>query len=100
MNLMICVKSKDLTFYWPITIWSWTRFYVCIFPEGNRSFNGLTGDILPTIGRVAGRCGMKLVTYRIEGGYLNDLYEDAYATQQKERIANVVGKRCMMCMGS
>lgn len=100
---------------------------VCIFPEGNRSFNGLTGDMLPTIGRVAGRSGMKLVTYRIEGGYLTqprwsltlrrgrlkgrlvqvyspdalkdmtdeqinqaireDLYEDAYATQQKERIA-------------
>ncbi len=100
---------------------------VCIFPEGNRSFNGLTGDILPTIGRVAGRSGMKLVTYRIEGGYLtqprwsltlrrgklkgrfvreyspqelksmtdeqinqairDDLYEDAYVTQQKERIA-------------
>lgn len=100
---------------------------VCIFPEGNRSFNGLTGDMLPTIGRVAGRSGVKLVTYRIEGGYLtqprwsltlrrgklkgrlvreysaeelkgmtdeqinqairDDLYEDAYATQQKERIA-------------
>lgn len=99
---------------------------VCIFPEGNRSFNGLTGDILPTIGKVAGRSGVKLVTYRIEGGYLTqprwsltlrrgrirgrlireysamelknmtdaqinkaiceDLYEDAYATQQKERI--------------
>ncbi len=99
---------------------------VCIFPEGNRSFNGLTGDILPTIGKVAGRSGVKLVTYRIEGGYLTqprwsltlrrgrirgrlireysatelkamtdaqinkaiceDLFEDAYATQQKERI--------------
>ncbi len=100
---------------------------VCIFPEGNRSFNGLTGEILPSIGKVARRSGAKLVTYRIEGGYLTqprwsttlrkgkmrgrlirvysqeelqsmsdtqvgeaicrDLYEDAYATQKKERIA-------------
>lgn len=43
---------------------------VCIFPEGNRSFNGLTGDMLPTIGKVARCSGVKLVTYRIEGGYL------------------------------
>ncbi len=100
---------------------------VCIFPEGNRSFNGLTGEILPSIGKVAKRSGAKLVTYRIEGGYLSqprwsttlrkgkmqgrlmkeysveelksmtdeqineaicaDLYEDAYATQDKEKIA-------------
>ena len=100
---------------------------VCIFPEGNRSFNGLTGEILPSIGKVAKRSGAKLVTYRIEGGYLSqprwsttlrkgkmqgrlmkvysvdelksmtddqineaicsDLYEDAYATQNREKIA-------------
>lgn len=99
---------------------------VCIFPEGNRSFNGLTGEILPSIGKVARRSGAGLVTYRVEGGYFtqprwsttlrrgkmqgklikvyspeelkemtdaqvgeaicNDLYEDAYATQQKERV--------------
>jgi len=100
---------------------------VCIFPEGNRSFNGVTGEILPSIGKVARRSGAKLVTYRIEGGYLSqprwsttlrkgkmvgrlmniytpeelktmtdvqlneaicsDLYEDAYETQKKEKIA-------------
>lgn len=100
---------------------------VCIFPEGNRSFNGLTGEIMPSIGKVARRSGAKLVTYRIEGGYLTqprwslslrrgklrgrlmhvyspeelktmtdqqvnqiiceDLYEDAYETQKRERIA-------------
>lgn len=43
---------------------------VCIFPEGNRSFNGLTGDILPAIGKVAKRSGARLITYRIEGGFL------------------------------
>ena len=43
---------------------------VCIFPEGNRSFNGLTGEILPATGKMARRSGAKLVTYRLEGGYL------------------------------
>ena len=43
---------------------------VCLFPEGNRSFNGLTGEILPSIGKVAQCSGAKLVTYRFEGGYL------------------------------
>ena len=100
---------------------------VCIFPEGNRSFNGLTGEILPSIGKVARRSGAKLITFRVEGGYLSqprwsttlrkgkmhgrlvkvysveelktmtdeqineaicsDLFEDAYAAQQRERIA-------------
>lgn len=100
---------------------------VCIFPEGNRSFNGLTGEILPSIGKVARRSGAKLVTYRIEGGYFaqprwsttlrkgkirgrlikvysaeelksmtdeqvgtaicDDLHEDAYETQSRERVA-------------
>ena len=100
---------------------------VCIFPEGNRSFNGLTGEILPSIGKVARRSGAKLITYRIEGGYFTqprwsttlrkgkmqgrliheysveelkaltdaqlneaicrDLYEDAYETQKRERVA-------------
>lgn len=100
---------------------------VCLFPEGNRSFNGLTGEMLPSIGKVAQCSGAKLVTYRIEGGYLTqprwslslrkgrlkgrlinvysvetlkqmtgqevneaickDLHEDAYKTQQRERIA-------------
>lgn len=100
---------------------------VCIFPEGNRSFNGLTGEMLPAIGKMARSSGAKLVTFRLEGGYLTqprwsmtwrrgklrgrliheysreelkamtneqvneaictDLFEDAYETQKKERIA-------------
>ena len=100
---------------------------VCIFPEGNRSFNGLTMPMQASIGRVAKKAKVKLITYRIEGGYLTqprwgtnlrkgkirgrlvnvytpeqlaamtddeinqaivtDLYEDAYETQKRERIA-------------
>ena len=42
---------------------------VCIFAEGNRSFNGITMDILPSTGKLVRSSGAALVTYRIEGGY-------------------------------
>ena len=42
---------------------------VAMFPEGNRSFNGVTGPMLGQLGRLVRRCGASLVTYRIEGGY-------------------------------
>ena len=42
---------------------------VALFPEGNRSFNGLTGPIFPATGKLARRSGTALITYRIEGGY-------------------------------
>ena len=43
---------------------------VCIFAEGNRSFNGVTGPIPPSIGKLAKACKVPLVTYKFEGGYL------------------------------
>ncbi len=43
---------------------------VCIFAEGNRSFNGLTCPIPPSTGKLARYCGVPLVTYKLEGGYL------------------------------
>lgn len=97
---------------------------ICMFPEGARSWDGVTAPILPSTGKLikSARCG--LVTYRIEGGYFvsprwsralrrgrlhgapvrvytaaelaampveeinaciaRDLYEDAYARQQKD----------------
>ncbi len=42
---------------------------VCLFPEGNRSFNGRTGPILEATGKLAKTSGATLITYRIEGGY-------------------------------
>jgi 1-acyl-sn-glycerol-3-phosphate acyltransferase len=42
---------------------------VCIFAEGNRSFNGLTGPIPPSVGKLVKACKVPLVTYRFEGGY-------------------------------
>ena len=42
---------------------------VCLFAEGNRSWNGVTGPILPSTGKLARSSGVTLVTYRLEGGY-------------------------------
>ncbi len=43
---------------------------VCLFAEGNRSYNGVTGPIFPATGKLAKATGASLVTYRFEGGYL------------------------------
>ena len=42
---------------------------VCLFAEGNRSFNGETGAILPATGKLVKRSGAALVTYILRGGY-------------------------------
>ena len=42
---------------------------VAMFAEGNRSFNGLTGEIIPATGKLARSSGVTLVTYRLDGGY-------------------------------
>lgn len=43
---------------------------VAMFPEGCRSFSGVTGTIMPSTGTLARKMGVPLVTYKIEGGYL------------------------------
>ena len=42
---------------------------VAMFAEGNRSFDGRTGEILPATGKLAKASGAGLVTYRFDGGY-------------------------------
>ena len=42
---------------------------VAMFAEGNRSFNGLTNEILPATGKLARSSGVKLITYRLDGAY-------------------------------
>lgn len=44
---------------------------VTMFPEGNRSFNGVTCPIPPATGKLARTCGGTLVTYRFSGGYFS-----------------------------
>jgi 1-acyl-sn-glycerol-3-phosphate acyltransferase len=43
---------------------------ICIFPEGNMTFGGETGELHGTTARLIKRTGAALVTYRMEGGYL------------------------------
>ena len=43
---------------------------VCIFAEGNRSNNGLTGPIPFSMARLVKMSGAALITFRLEGGYL------------------------------
>lgn len=44
---------------------------VCIFAEGDATWNGVSGEVFPATGKLARSCGANLVTYRIEGAYLS-----------------------------
>ncbi|MCF0121059.1 MAG: 1-acyl-sn-glycerol-3-phosphate acyltransferase, partial [Oscillospiraceae bacterium] len=43
---------------------------VCIFAEGNRTWNGETGEVFQSTARLVRRSGASLVTFRLTGGYL------------------------------
>lgn len=43
---------------------------VCIFAEGDATWDGLTHPVFPATGKLARMAGVPLVTYRLEGGYL------------------------------
>lgn len=43
---------------------------ICIFAEGETTWNGLTQPVLPSTGSLARMSGATLVTFRLEGGYL------------------------------
>ena len=47
-------------------------YNVCLFAEGNRSFDGRNYPVPEATGKLAKICGASLVTYRIEGGYLTN----------------------------
>ena len=44
---------------------------VCLFAEGEQSWDGLTAPIFPATGKLARSSGATLVTYRLEGAYLS-----------------------------
>ena len=45
-------------------------YSVCVFAEGDRSFNGLTYPIPISTGKLARAAGVPVVTFKLEGGYL------------------------------
>ena len=44
---------------------------ICIFAEGNNPFDGETGEVQPSIGRLIKRAGVALVTYRFTGTFFS-----------------------------
>lgn len=42
---------------------------IAIFPEGNRTFSGVTGAMNPAIGGLARKLGLPIAFFKIEGGY-------------------------------
>lgn len=44
---------------------------VCVFPEGNRSWNGETQPFSPAIGKLVARLNVPLILCRIDGAYLS-----------------------------
>ena len=44
---------------------------VAIFPEGNRTWDGLTRDFPASTAKLVRSCGCTLVTYRLHGGYFS-----------------------------
>lgn len=45
---------------------------VCLFPEGNRTFNGDTVHISEAIGKLVKTTGANMLTYKISGGYFTN----------------------------
>ncbi|MBR0207889.1 MAG: 1-acyl-sn-glycerol-3-phosphate acyltransferase [Oscillospiraceae bacterium] len=44
---------------------------VALFPEGNRTWDGVTRDFPSSTGKLVKTCGASLVTFRLRGGYLS-----------------------------
>jgi len=45
---------------------------ICLFAEGDRSFNGTTGPIPPSTAKLIKTSGADLITFRLEGGYFTN----------------------------
>ena len=64
---------------------------ICIFAEGNRSYDGRTCHVLPSTGKLAKAGGAALITYRLERAYLTSP-RWAYSLRRgkmKGRVVNV-----------
>lgn len=61
---------------------------VCIFAEGIRSWDGETGEILPSTAKLIKSAGCGLVTYRISGGY----FVSPNWSETKTRRGRVTGR--------
>ncbi|MDR0487341.1 MAG: 1-acyl-sn-glycerol-3-phosphate acyltransferase [Treponema sp.] len=62
-------------------------FSVCIFAEGNRSYNGVTGSVPFSTAKLVKMSGVDLITYRLEGGYFT-----TPRWADKKRIGTITGR--------
>jgi 1-acyl-sn-glycerol-3-phosphate acyltransferase len=56
-----------------LTILRWLKkgVSICLFPEGNRTFNGKTAEMHPATAKLLRMANVPIVTYKLTGGYLS-----------------------------
>ncbi len=64
---------------------------VALFPEGNRTWDGLTADFPRATGKMARSSGATLVTYRMEGGYLSSPRWSGSSVRKGRMTGRIVG---------
>lgn len=66
-------------------------YNVCLFPEGNRSWDGKTGEFTESTGKLVRASGVSLVTYRLSGGYFSSPRWAGKSIRRGKMTGNVVG---------
>lgn len=66
-------------------------YNVCFFPEGNRSWDGVTRAFPEATGKLARSGGCTLVTYRINGGYFSSPRWSGSSLRRGKLSGEVVG---------
>ena len=64
---------------------------VALFPEGNRTWDGITGPIPPATAKMARSSGAYLVTYRMRGGYFTSPRWGGSGIRKGRMTGSVVG---------
>ena len=64
---------------------------VALFPEGNRTWDGITGPIPPATAKMARASGAYLVTYRMKGGYFTSPRWGGSRIRKGRMTGSVVG---------
>ena len=66
-------------------------YNVCLFPEGNRSWDGKTGEFTESTGKLVRASGVSLVTYRLSGGYFSSPRWAGKSIRRGKMTGKVIG---------
>ena len=66
-------------------------FNVCLFPEGNRTWDGRTGEFPESTGKLVRASGVSLVTYRLRGGYFSSPRWAGKSIRRGRMTGNIIG---------